>query len=224
MTYLRASHDPRHHNPFCHRLFRHVLVGCLFNCEVCVVSEKRVQTLWQQEATDLLIEHYKTGVTASASAKLINAKFGTQYTRNAIIGKRDRVGLGRANPIQSQMMRDPLAKAALDAERRRKRAERLAKLEQAERSKQRQREIQRLREAEALAAKIDAVAPVKPFAKSTTDAIMSLKFRSCRYPIGGVGADDFHFCCEPQAENSSYCATHKAICTVFVPLKMKVAA
>ncbi|MFN8996688.1 MAG: GcrA family cell cycle regulator [Pseudomonadota bacterium] len=188
------------------------------------MSEKRVQTLWQQEATDLLIEHYKTGVTASASAKIINAKFGTQYTRNAIIGKRDRVGLGRANPIQSHMMRDPLAKAALDAARRRKRAERLAKLELAEQSRQRKQEIQRLREAEAHAAKIEAVAPVKSFAKSTVDAIMSLNFRSCRYPIGGVGADDFHFCCEPQDEGSSYCKTHRAICTVKVPLKMKVAA
>ena len=188
------------------------------------MTEKRVQTLWQQEATDLLIEHYKTGVTASASAKLINAKFGTQYTRNAVIGKRDRVGLGRANPFQSHMVRDPLAKAALDAERRRKRAERLAKLELAEQSRKRQLEIKRLREAEAYAAKMEAVAPVKAFAKSTTEAILSLKFKSCRYPIGGVGADDFHFCCEPQDEGSSYCAKHRAICTVKVPLKLKVAA
>ena len=188
------------------------------------MTEKRTQTPWIQEATDLLIEHYNTGVTASASAKMINAKFGTRYTRNAIIGKRDRVGLSRANPIQSQMMRDPLAKAALDAARRRKRAERLAKLELAEQSRERKQEIKRLREAEAYAAKIEAVAPVKSFAKSTVDAIMSLKFNSCRYPIGGVGADDFHFCCEPQDEGSSYCKTHRAICTVFVPLKVKVAA
>ena len=187
------------------------------------MTEKRTQTPWQQEATDLLIEHYKTGVTASASARIINAKFGTRYTRNAIIGKRDRTGLSRANPIQSQMMRDPLAKAALDAHRRRKRAERIARLEQAEQSRQRKQEIQRLREAEAYATKMDAIAPVKPLAKSTVDAIMSLNFRSCRYPIGGVGADDFHFCCEPQDPGSSYCAKHRAICTVFVPLKMKVA-
>lgn len=187
------------------------------------MTEKRIQTMWAQEATDLLIEHYKTGVTASASAKIINAKFSTQYTRNAIIGKRDRVGLSRANPIQSQIKRDPLAKAALDAHRRRKRAERIARLERAEQSRQRQQEIRRLREAEAHAAKMDAVAPVKPFAKSTVDAIMSLNFRSCRYPVGAVGADDFHFCCEPQDEGSSYCATHRAICCIKVPLKMKAA-
>lgn len=38
MTYLRVSHDPRAHNPFRHHLFRRVLVGRLFNCEVCIVS------------------------------------------------------------------------------------------------------------------------------------------------------------------------------------------
>jgi GcrA cell cycle regulator len=188
------------------------------------VTEKRIQILWAQEATDMLIEHYKTGVTASASARMINAKFGTQYTRNAIIGKRDRVGLSRTNPIQSHLSRDPLVKAAIDAKRRRKRAERIAKLEMEEKSRQRQKEIAALKQAEAYAAKLDAIAPIRPYAKSTVDAIMSLAFKSCRYPIGAVGADDFHFCCEPRDEGSSYCANHRAICTVKVPLKMKVAA
>lgn len=187
-------------------------------------TESRVQTMWSQEATDLLIIHYNTGVTASASAKIINTTFGTQYTRNAIIGKRDRIGLGRANKFQTHLTRDPLQKAALDAQRRRKRAERIAQLEKAEQSRRRRQEIQRLREAEAHAARLDAIAPTKPYAQSTTDAIMSLKFRSCRYPIGAIGSDDFHFCCEPQSDGSSYCAKHRAICTVFVPLKMKVPA
>lgn len=188
------------------------------------MTEKRTPTMWAQEATDLLIEHYKTGVTASASARIINAKFGTHYTRNAIIGKRDRVGLSRANPIQSQMARDPLVKAAIDAERRRKRAERIAKLEREQQSLKRKKEIAALKQAEAYAAKIDALAPIRPHAKSTADAILSLGFNSCRYPIGAVGADDFHFCCKPRDEGSSYCAHHRAICTVYAPLKVEVAA
>jgi GcrA cell cycle regulator len=188
------------------------------------MTEKRTPTMWAQEATDLLIEHYKTGVTASASARIINAKFGTHYTRNAVIGKRDRVGLSRANPIQSQMARDPLVKAAIDAKRRRKRAERIAKLELEEQSRKRKKEIAALKQAEAYAAKLDALAPIRPHAKSTADAILSLGFNSCRYPVGAVGADDFHFCCKPRDEGSSYCADHRAICTVKVPLKMKVAA
>jgi GcrA cell cycle regulator len=187
------------------------------------VIEKRIQILWAQETTDLLIEHYKTGVTASASARIINAKFGTHYTRNAIIGKRDRVGLSRDNPIQNQQ-RCPLVKAAIDAKRRRKRAERIAKLELEEQSRKRKREIAALKLAEAYAAKLDALAPIRPHAKSTADAILSLGFNSCRYPVGAVGADDFHFCCKPRDEGSSYCADHRAICTVYVPLKMKVAA
>lgn len=188
------------------------------------MTESRHQTMWTQEATDLLIEHYKTGITASASAKMINAKFGTKYTRNAIIGKRDRVGLGRANRVASHVVRDPTVIAALDAARRRKRAERIAKLEREEASRQRQKEIAALKLAEAYAAKLDAIAPIRPHAKSTADAIMSLGFNSCRYPVGAVGADDFHFCCKPRDEGSSYCADHRAICTIKVPLKMKVAA
>ena len=190
------------------------------------MTEKRIQILWAQEATDMLIEHYKTGVTASASARIINAKFGTQYTRNAVIGRRDRVGLSGANRIQSRPARDPLIKAAIDAERRRKRAERIAKLEREQQSLKRKKEIAALKQAEAYAAKLDAIAPIRPYAKSTADAIMSLAFKSCRYPIGAVGADDFHFCCQPRDEGSSYCTDHRAICTVKVPLqvKMKVAA
>ena len=188
------------------------------------MTEKRIQILWAQETTDLLIEHYKTGVTASASARIINAKFGTNYTRNAVIGRRDRVGLSGANRIQSRPARDPLVKAAIDAERRRKRAERIAKLEREQQSLKRKKEIAALKQAEAYAAKLDAIAPIRPYAKSTTDAILSLGFKSCRYPIGAVGADDFKFCGEPQSEGSSYCAHHRAICTVYVPLKMKVPA
>ena len=186
------------------------------------MTEKRIQILWAQETTDLLIEHYKTGVTASASARIINAKFGTQYTRNAVIGRRDRVGLSGANQIQSRPARDPLVKAAIDAERRRKRAERIAKLEREQQSLKRRKEIAALKQAEAYAAKLDAIAPIQPYAKSTTDAILSLGFKSCRYPIGAVGADDFHFCCQPRDEGSSYCADHRAICTVKMPLKMKM--
>jgi hypothetical protein len=171
------------------------LCGWVFIIQGLTMTEKRIQILWAQETTDLLIEHYKTGVTASASAAIINAKFGTKYTRNAIIGKRDRVGLSRANPIQSQMARDPLAKAAIDAAKRRKRAERIARLEREQQSLKRKKEIAALKQAEAYAAKIDALAPIQPFAKSTVDAIMSLGFKSCRYPIGAVGADDFKFCC-----------------------------
>lgn len=48
-------------------------------------------------------------------------------------------------------------------------------------------------------------------------AILSLKARECRYPIGEVAAEDFRFCCAPvPAEASSivkrpYCAEHRAL-------------
>ena len=63
--------------------------------------------------------------------------------------------------------------------------------------------------------------PIELLSVYTRDAVLSLKRNSCRFPIGVVGAPDFRFCGEIQVEGSSYCADHKAICSTFVPLKMK---
>lgn len=52
-------------------------------------------TLWPQAHTDRLRELLDGGATSSGAAKALNAEFGTAYTRNAIIGRADRMR-GRA--------------------------------------------------------------------------------------------------------------------------------
>jgi len=41
-------------------------------------------------------------------------------------------------------------------------------------------------------------------------AINALQFDNCRWPIGEVSSDDFHFCCRPRVPGYSYCSEHLA--------------
>lgn len=41
-------------------------------------------------------------------------------------------------------------------------------------------------------------------------AVRDIRIGQCRWPIGEVGADDFHFCCEAVREGSPYCGAHAA--------------
>lgn len=69
-------------------------------------------TLWPQAHVDRLRELLDGGASSSAAAKALNAEFGTVYTRNAIIGKADRMG-GR---VSSKPKRTPPPMPGFDAE------------------------------------------------------------------------------------------------------------
>jgi GcrA cell cycle regulator len=170
---------------------------------------------WPDDMTNMLKAHWDLGMSASQSAKAINETFGTLQTRNSIIGKRSRMGLKRNQDLR--WFNRP-KRAVTTAETRIKRAEKLAKLKA---NKDRDAEIARLRKAARAEMEMQKQEPIELLSVYTRDAILSLKRTSCRYPIGVVGAPDFHFCCLPQVEDSSYCADHKAICSTPVPLRIK---
>jgi len=180
---------------------------------------------WDSAHLDLLETHFNDGLSASESAKKLNAFFGVNLTRNAIIGKRHRLGLVRSiSPAhyktKTQRAHDLAEENAVNAAKKRlKRAEKLASQKS---NNARQKEINSLKEAVRQAMETEKEEPIALLSTYTRDAVYGLKFRDCRFPIGIVGAEDFHFCCEPQDAGSSYCKTHRAICTV--PLKVKVAA
>lgn len=171
---------------------------------------------WPEDMTDMMKKHWETGLSASQSAAIINAKFGTRQTRNSIIGKRHRMGLKRDADLR--WFNRP-KKIVTDATARLKRAERLAAMKA---TKERDAEIARLKQAARSEMEMQKLRPIELLSVHTRDAVLGLKRNSCRFPVGVVGAPDFHFCCLPQVEGSSYCADHRAICTVVVPLKMKV--
>ena len=170
---------------------------------------------WPDDMTEMLQKHWDLGMSASQSAKVINDTFGTLQTRNSIIGKRHRMGLKRNADLR--WFNRP-KRAVTTAEARLKRAEKLAKLKA---NKERDAEIARLKQAARSEMEMQKLRPIELLSVYTRDAVLSLKRNSCRFPIGVVGAPDFRFCGDSQVEGSSYCADHKAICSTFVPLRMK---
>jgi GcrA cell cycle regulator len=182
---------------------------------------------WDSAHLDLLETHFNDGLSASESAKQLNQYFNINLTRNAIIGKRHRLGLVRSiSPAhyktKTQRAHDLAEQNAVNAAKKRlKRAEKLASQKS---NHARQKEINSLKEAVRQAMETEKEQPIALLSTYTRDAVFDLKYGDCRFPIGVVGAPDFHFCCEPQDTGSSYCKTHRAICTVYAPLKVKVAA
>ena len=181
---------------------------------------------WDQEMNTMLIDHWKRGYSASQSARIIGETFSHVVSRNAIIGKRSRMGLVRNISKEyfrtsAQRAEELASKNVVENERKRlKRAEKMAALKA---SKARDAEIKRLREAVKHAQETEKEVPVAVMTTNTRDAVVGLKRNQCRFPIGIVGAPDFHFCHEVKDEGSSYCAHHRAICCIKVPLKMKAA-
>jgi GcrA cell cycle regulator len=173
---------------------------------------------WSAECTELLIKHFHDGVSTRDSALLIYNATGVKFTKNAVIGRRNRVGLCRNTKERSTI----LAPRTI-ARQRAKEAEReagLLKREQLERHKKDKAEA----EVELLARKSTEAGTQASlrhcYTTYTRDAVLGLQANSCRYPIGEVGHEDFHFCCEPKDDDSSYCTKHRALCTVFVPIKI----
>jgi GcrA cell cycle regulator len=58
---------------------------------------------WTQEQSDALKAHVEAGDSYSVAAAKINAKFGTSYSRNATIGRANRIGL--ASPVKEKKPR-----------------------------------------------------------------------------------------------------------------------
>lgn len=182
---------------------------------------------WTQDQLEMLEAHFKEGLSCTESARLINRQFSLSLSRNSVIGKRHRMGMVRDISYSHfktniQRAHELAAKNAVyNATRRLKRAERMAKQKA---TKERQKEINGLKEAIRNAMEAEKEQPIALLSTYTRAAVDGLKRGDCRFPIGVVGSPDFRFCCEPQDEGSSYCKTHRAICTVYVPLKVKVAA
>ena len=169
----------------------------------------QVPSTWPEDMTEMLRKHWELGLSASQSAEIINKTFGTLQTRNSIIGKRHRMGLKRG-------IDNTPPRTRIDAAARLRRAARLAKMEPSEESAA---EIERLKEAARSEIEMQKLRPVEFLSVHTRDAVMGLRRNNCRFPIGVLGAPDFHFCCKPKDNGSSYCAEHRALCTIIVPVR-----
>jgi GcrA cell cycle regulator len=146
---------------------------------------------WTDERVDTLKKLWQEGLSASQIA----AELGG-VTRNAVIGKIHRLGLsGRGQPT-STVKRQRRAHAP--AIRRVRQSMTMGSLAL-------QTHIEALAEPE-FRPRRDVVVPI---AKRLT--IEALTERTCKWPIGDPGEQDFHFCGHDSLDGVPYCEYHAGV-------------
>jgi GcrA cell cycle regulator len=149
---------------------------------------------WPPAHSEALREFFAKGMSYSAIADAINAKFGTCYTRNAALGRATRMRLEGPAPFEEQGTPSPEAKAPgiriyphRMHERRLSGFWRRPPVFEAT-------EVQKLRTADVVPRHL---------------SLLQLECGDCRYPYGGdERGEAITFCGHPQRADSSYCAAH----------------
>jgi len=149
-----------------------------------------MQIDWAPEHIDALREFLAKGMSFSQAAGAINAKFRTDYTRSAAIGRARRMGL--TAPDRPADRTEPPAIAV---------APRLRKLRERAQS-----ELNRPMPV------FERTEPVKLRCVEIVPrhlSLFDLKPGDCRYPYGGdEDGEAITFCGHPRRKNSNYCRAH----------------
>ena len=149
---------------------------------------------WPPAHSQALREFFAKGMSYSAIADAINAKFGTSYTRNAALGRAKRMRLEGPTPFEEPGTPSPEAGAPGIRiyphgmrERRVSEFWRRPPVFAAT-------EVEKLRTADVVPRHL---------------SLLQLECGDCRYPYGGdKQGDAITFCGHPQRADSSYCAAH----------------
>ncbi|HEX2255938.1 MAG TPA: GcrA family cell cycle regulator [Afifellaceae bacterium] len=150
---------------------------------------------WTEERVELLRRLWQEGLSASRIASELGG-----VTRNAVIGKVHRLGLsGRGQPSSSiKRQRKPRLSQNANGPRRPRRPMTIGnnalKAEAEPYSEPERRPI-------------DSV--VVPIAKRLN--IYKLTERTCKWPIGDPGEEDFHFCGHDSLDGVPYCQYHARV-------------
>ena len=145
---------------------------------------------WTDDRVELLKKLWQEGLSASQIA----AELGG-ITRNAVIGKVHRLGLsGRGQPTSSIKRQRRAHAPAI----RRPRHVSIGNLAL-------QTHLEAYSEAE-IRPRRDVVVPI---AKRLS--IYMLTERTCKWPIGDPGTEDFHFCGNDSLESGPYCEYHAGV-------------
>jgi GcrA cell cycle regulator len=156
--------------------------------------------IWAPEHSDALRDCLSRGMSYGQAARAINARFGTEFTRNAAIGRAKRLGLETAS-----------VRKVLPRRRRPGRWGESA-------PKTPQKNAPKVVRPVAAAAPAPAPEPVKPVKlrcvgiKPRLLAFADLEPGDCRYPYGGEGEGEaYAFCGHPRIPRSSYCRPHHTL-------------
>lgn len=150
-------------------------------------------TSWTPEHCAALRDHIAAGLSFSRAARALNAKFGTAYTRSAVIGRARRMKLVvAARPGSGAEPRPPKLK---QAEARSRKSPRGSTAAAGTVTPVRQR-------SEPLKLRCVGIRPRLVSLAELADA-------DCRYPYGGdKEGEAIAFCGHPRFRGSSYCAPH----------------
>jgi GcrA cell cycle regulator len=150
--------------------------------------------IWASEHSDALRDCLSRGMSYGQAASAINARFGTEFTRNAAIGRAKRLGLATA-AVRKVVSRP--RRPARWGESAPKAPERIVR---------------------SAASAPPAVEPVKPAKLRCVGisprllAFAHLGPGDCRYPYGGEKEGEaYAFCGHPRIPRSSYCGPHHAL-------------
>lgn len=148
-----------------------------------------MQLSWAPEHSDALRELFARGMSYSEIAEAINARFQTDYSRNAALGRAKRMGLGDPGPPAELLKPPPKAMPWLSKPHERRTPELRRPMPEFERTE---------------TAKIRCV-EIEPRRLS----LMELERDDCRYPYGGdEEGEAITFCGHPKRAGSSYCTAH----------------
>ncbi|SFP66007.1 GcrA cell cycle regulator [Bradyrhizobium sp. Ghvi] len=148
---------------------------------------------WPSEHSDALCDYFFKGLSYAEIGRQINARFGTAYTRNAVVGRARRLGLGLSTP---ERMISPSIVPSLPGG------------------------SAPLAPARAAPPGLNlpppsALKPAKPIKLRCVGVsprlitLLELERGDCRYPYGGdKEGEEITFCGHPRQPGSSYCAPH----------------
>jgi GcrA cell cycle regulator len=163
-------------------------LGC--EREETAIGGKTMQsTDWPAEHSEALRELLKSGISYSRAADAINAKFKTNYSRSAALGRATRMGLAGSDRPRDFDKSPPSATAP-----------RLPKLH--ERCSSAAWRIMPIFETETSKLRCVEIVPRHL-------SLMDLERGDCRYPYGGdEEGEAITFCGHPQRRGTSYCVAH----------------
>ena len=155
-------------------------------------------TDWPAEHCGALREYRALGMSFLQIAKAINAKFGTAYSRSAVIGRARRMGLG--GPVRPKDRLKDRLKHWL---------KRTAKAKARRLPRPRQRHVPEAKRLTPVLARTE-VAKLRCVGIGPRHLwLVDLEVSDCRYPYGGDGdGEAITFCGHPRRQGSSYCAPH----------------
>lgn len=149
--------------------------------------------IWAPEHSDALRDCLSRGMSYGQAASAINTRFGTEFTRNAAIGRAKRLGLKTAS---ARKVTSRTKRSARWGESAPKAPEKV------------------VRPAASAAPKLTPE-PVKlrcVGVKPRLLAFADLEPGDCRYPYGGEREGEaYAFCGHPRLPHSSYCRPHHAL-------------